>query len=115
MVECDWEFPVELHDKFKRFPPCPESIKPKGEWLTPFQTDLTKKVNAKLNSQKLIPHPFKHTDYVLHYRNSKPFDRYIQWSSTHPNRVILLSNNCNLRKITVKLLCFTVKKQLFYC
>ena len=36
---------------------------------------------------------------------------YLQWSSTHPNRVILLSNNCNLRKITVKLLYFTVKKQ----
>jgi hypothetical protein len=29
------------------------------------------KVNAKLNSQKLIPHLYKHTDYVLHYRNLK--------------------------------------------
>ena len=71
MVEVDLDFPDELKDKFKHFPPCPESCKPKPEWLSPFQTELMHTVNAKLNSQKLIPHLFKHTDYVLHYRNLK--------------------------------------------
>ena len=71
MVECDIEFPEELHDKFRQFPPAPESCRPKQEWMTPFQTELMNKVNAKLNSNKLVPHLFKHNDYVLHYRNFK--------------------------------------------
>jgi hypothetical protein len=71
MVECDIEYPEELHDKFRQFPPAPESRKPKQEWMTPFQTDFMNQVNARLNSQKFSPHSFKHIDFVLQYRNSK--------------------------------------------
>ena len=28
-VECDLEYPEELHDKFKEFPSCPETLAPK--------------------------------------------------------------------------------------
>ena len=37
IVECDLTFPKHLHDKFKNFPPCPENITPKKEWLSQFQ------------------------------------------------------------------------------
>ena len=33
IVEVDFEFPRHLHDKFKQFVPCPETIAPKAEWF----------------------------------------------------------------------------------
>ena len=29
VVACDIDFPEELHDKFKKDPPCPENVVPK--------------------------------------------------------------------------------------
>ncbi|MFM7982687.1 MAG: hypothetical protein ACKPKO_25530 [Candidatus Fonsibacter sp.] len=37
IVEVDLEFPRHLHDKFKEFPPAPESLTPKLDWLSDFQ------------------------------------------------------------------------------
>ena len=69
-VECDFEYPEELHDKFKEFPPCPETIIPKEEWLSDFQKDIIKQNKMKhSNCPKLIPHLMKHKKYVIHYRN----------------------------------------------
>ena len=59
MVEVDLEFPEELPDKIKEYPPGPESIKPKPEWLSQSQADLTNKVNAKPNIQKQF-HSYVH-------------------------------------------------------
>ena len=28
IVECDLEFPIEIHDKLKEFPPCPDTLAP---------------------------------------------------------------------------------------
>ena len=37
IIECDLRFPIEIHDKLKEFPPCPESICPNKEWYSDFQ------------------------------------------------------------------------------
>jgi len=72
IVEVDLSFPRELHDKFKEFPPCPESLCPKTEWLSDFQHDLMEKYNIKnTKCSKLVPHLLDHKKYVIHYRNLK--------------------------------------------
>ena len=50
ILEVDLKFPKHLHDKFKEYPPCPESIAPSYEWLSEFQQDLAKQY--KLVSQQ---------------------------------------------------------------
>ena len=71
-VECDLEYPEELHDKFKEYPPCPESLTAKEEWLSDFQKDIMKQNKMKHSKRsKLIPHLMKHEKYVAHYRNLK--------------------------------------------
>ena len=76
IVEVDISYPIELHDKFKEFPPCPESITPKQEWFSDFQkeigikTGMIKKDKYR-GSDKLVPHLYTHKNYVMHYRNLK--------------------------------------------
>ena len=76
IVEVDFEFPRHLHDKFKQFVPCPETIAPKAEWFSELQLELAEKNGIIRNEvyqggAKLIPHLFKHERYVIHYRNLK--------------------------------------------
>ena len=76
VVEVDLEFPVELHDKFKEFPPCCENTTPKLNWLSDYQLELARKdgvVNEDkyLGANKLIPHLCKHEKYVIHCKNLK--------------------------------------------
>ena len=59
MVEADLEFPEELRDKVTQFPPCPESLKPKEEWVSDYQRQVMKKLNAKITTEKLTPHLMK--------------------------------------------------------
>ena len=40
ILECDLMFPPESHEKLKQYPPCPENICPKQEWLSKFQKSL---------------------------------------------------------------------------
>ena len=71
-VECDLHFPEHLHDKFKDFPPCPESLTPDESWLSDFQKDILKQNGAKAGTcNKLFPHRMDQEKYVLHYRNLK--------------------------------------------
>ena len=71
MVEADLEFPEKFHNKYRMFPPAPESIIPKEEWMSDYQKSVMEKTHAKLNCPKLIPHLFKHENYPIHYRNLK--------------------------------------------
>ena len=41
IVECDLSFPAELHDKFKEYPPCPESLTPTTKWMSEYQKRST--------------------------------------------------------------------------
>ena len=40
IVECDLKSPKEIHDKLKEYPPCPENICAKVEWMSDFQKQL---------------------------------------------------------------------------
>lgn len=71
MVEVDLEYPRELHDKFKQYPPCPESLIPNTDWFSDYQKEVMEKTNCKSNCAKLVPHLMKHENYVIHYRNLK--------------------------------------------
>ena len=76
IVDVDFEFPRHLHDKFKQFVPCPETIAPKAEWFSEFQRDLAEKNGIIINGvpqggDQLSPHLFKHERYVIHYSNLK--------------------------------------------
>ena len=79
IVECDLSFPEEIHEKIKEYPPCPENIAPKLEWMTDFQKQLLSNKKTESNPDKLqkslhmklIPHLNEHKNYVIHYRNLK--------------------------------------------
>ena len=71
IVECDLIFPKEIHNKLKEYPPAPEILTPKEEWMSDFQLDLKKKLNIKSKCPKLIPHLMEHKNYCIHYRNLK--------------------------------------------
>ena len=71
IVELDFEFPPEIHDKLKEYPPAPEILTPKDEWMSDYQLELRKKNGIKSKSPKLIPHLMKHEKYCIHYRNLK--------------------------------------------
>ncbi len=70
-IEADLEFPPELHEKFKMYPPCPEPLIPQVEWFSEYQREVMETTRSKPDCEKLIPHLFKHENYVLHYSNLK--------------------------------------------
>jgi hypothetical protein len=77
IVECDLSFPVELHDKFKEFPPCPENLLPELNNFSDYQkmvgeiTGIIRKNERYSGTNKLVPHLMEHKNYVIHYRNLK--------------------------------------------
>jgi hypothetical protein len=42
-VEVDLEFPPEIHELLKQFPPCPETIKPDPAWFSDYQRECVEK------------------------------------------------------------------------
>ena len=64
----DLEYPAELHELHNDYPPAPERLKVKKEWLSGYQTNLLEDDNI-LNTEKLVPNLMEKTKYVLHYRN----------------------------------------------
>ena len=71
VVECDLHFPKEIHEKLRQYPPAPENMVPKDEWLSQYQKELKNKMNIKSSTTKLIPHLDDHLNYCIHYRNLK--------------------------------------------
>ena len=70
----DLNFPEELHDKFKEFPPAPETLKTDIDWLRPYQKEIgvnTGIINNEVahGTNKLVQHRVDHTNKVIHYKN----------------------------------------------
>ena len=70
-MECDLHFPKEIHNKLKQYPPAPENMVPKDEWLSDYQKELKTKMKIGNSTTKLIPHLADHLNYCIHYRNLK--------------------------------------------
>ena len=66
IAECDLKCPKHVHDKFKQFPPCPENITPKKEWLRQVQNELIEESNIKTTCSKdLIYMNIKISVYII--------------------------------------------------
>ncbi len=75
IIECDLDYPQNLHKLHSEYPLCPEKLKIKESELSPYQKKLCddmKKVNIKrIASEKLVLTLYDKKNYTLHYRNLK--------------------------------------------
>ena len=67
IVECDLQYPSELHELHSDYPMAPEHLAVSPDMLSDFCNEIKDK-NWK-PSQKLIPNLLDKTKYVCHYRN----------------------------------------------
>ena len=69
-IECDLEYPKELHYLHNDYPLAPEKLIVQDDWLSPFCKNLKEKFAlARDKTTKLIPTLFNKEKYVLHIRN----------------------------------------------
>ena len=68
VLECDLEYPQNLHDSHNDYPLAPESILVTESMLSPFCKSFDQK---HVDCRKLIPNLNNKSKYVLHYRNLK--------------------------------------------
>ena len=68
IVECDLEYPTELHDEHNDYPLAPESVIVTEQMLSPLCRSFNKK---HIECKKLIPNLKNKQKYVTHYRNLK--------------------------------------------
>ena len=71
IVECDLDYPKELHDKHNDFPLAPERLQVNVTMLNENQITIRKAYSMPKNvdSIKLIPNLMNKTHYLCHYRN----------------------------------------------
>ena len=82
MVECDLEYPEELHSIHSDYPLCPEKICNTKDMLSPYQNSLLE-TKQKKSSQKtsigkiqmLVPNLNDKSKYIIHYRVLKEYVR----------------------------------------
>ena len=69
-IECDLEYPKELHDLHNDYPLAPEKLLVQDDWLSPFCKNLKEKNNLPRDkTTKFIPTLFNNEKYVLHVKN----------------------------------------------
>ena len=70
IIECDLEFPENLHDLHNMYPLAPEKMVVSEDMLSPYCKEIFKEFNLKnSNCEKLIPNLKSKQRYVLHYKN----------------------------------------------
>ena len=56
VVECDLDYPAELHPLHDDYPLAPETLTVQKDWLSPYQHGLMEKLDSSsLNVCKLVP------------------------------------------------------------
>ena len=74
ILECDLEYPEELHDLHNDYPLCPEKIEISPDMLSRYCNDIANKYGIKVGEvKKLIPNLSNEVKYVVHYRNLQYF------------------------------------------
>ena len=69
-VECDLEYPENLHDLRNDYPLAPKNLMVQDEWLSPYCKHLKEKFDLQsYKTTKLIPTLFNKGKYVSHTRN----------------------------------------------
>lgn len=69
-IECDLEYPENLHDLHNDYPLAPEKLVVQDEWLSPYCKNIKDEFNLPTDkTTKLIPTLFNKEKYVLHIRN----------------------------------------------
>ena len=74
IIDCDMEYPKELHDMHNDYPLAPERRLIQYEQLNEYQLRILKHYNvpkSSLKVEKLTPHLMARRNYVIHYRNLK--------------------------------------------
>jgi hypothetical protein len=66
VIECDLQYPTELHNAHNDYPLAPENVLVTESMLSPFCKSFGQK---HVDCQKLIPNLYDKRKYVLHYRN----------------------------------------------
>ena len=72
ILECDLDYPIELHDSHSDYPLAAETMIVEDEFLSKYSKNL--KTELKIRGKpmgKLIPNLRNKRNYVLHYRNLK--------------------------------------------
>ena len=72
IIECDIEYPENLHDLHNCLPVAPENLMVKNLDKSEWQKEMQKELDIKENKVgKLIPNLMNKTNYILHYKNLK--------------------------------------------
>ena len=70
IIECDLEYPENLHDKHNMYPLAPEKLLIENDMLSPYCTEILNEFKMQKNTcKKLIPNLMNKQKYVLHYKN----------------------------------------------
>jgi len=73
-IECDLEYPIEIHDEHNDYPLAPERMQMKYERLNETHLKILRQYRISksgLAVSKLVPHFLKRTRYCVHYLNLK--------------------------------------------
>jgi hypothetical protein len=72
VVECDLDYPDELHDAHSDYPLAPERMMVETELLSKAQMDMVDKYQkSTVKTSKLVPNLFSKGKYACHYMNLK--------------------------------------------
>jgi len=72
IIECDIEYPENLHDLHNDLPVAPENLQMKGLKKSDWQMTIQKELDIKESKVgKLIPNLMNKTNYILYYKNLK--------------------------------------------
>lgn len=71
-VECDLEYPDDLHTEHSDYPLCPQNVNVEWSELSPYSVQIAQKLNIKPSKcRKLISNLKSKQRYSLHYRALK--------------------------------------------
>ena len=75
-IECDLEYPIEIHDFFTDYPPAIDHMDINFDILSPYSKNIYKELynrNKRQSVKKLVGNLITKKNYICHYRNLQYF------------------------------------------